>query len=263
MKNRIAEFAEWRGVNTQEATDIINRAAHCAEAWESRKDIYDFHKNTYYFISALLSWETTTKYNYSDAIVAFAKTWPHYPIKTFMDHGSGIGYDAIRMIQEAGCDVYLYELDSPHLDFAIWRLKKRNLWDKVKGVLIVTEGNPMPDYPLVDFTSSIAVIEHLEYPQRDLKHILDRTRYVAIRVDPMVEKGNSSPTHFDTNVEFLVKLNGQDPDLLNELGIKRINSACIPIYEVTRNVPPEFRVNKFIQNGSKDSGMVEYIWSKE
>ncbi len=256
IKPVLFEISEWLGVSYEEARSRVLVNLDCVEEWNTKKDVYDFHKKTFYFIATLMNWEVTTKKGYTDELVTFVECWKHYPIKTFLDHGTGIGYDSIRLAQEAGCDLYLYEMDSPHLDFAIWRLKKRGLFHKVREVLKVTKENPTPDFPLVDFISTIAVIEHLENPQRDLKHILDRTRYIAIRVDPCVEKGKSSATHFDTNVEFLVKLNGQDPDLLNELGIKRINYTSLPIYEVTRNVPLESRVIVFKQSGH------ERIWSR-
>jgi hypothetical protein len=261
-KEYFSEFMEWLGISFEEALKISKSVDEIKE-WKNKKDIYDFHKNSYYFIFTLLDWEKTTKSVYTDTICDFINKWPHYKIKTVLDHGTGIGYDAIRIIEETGCDVYLNDLNSPHLAFAIWRLKKRNLFHKVKGILIPTKDNPLPDFPMVDFTTSIAVIEHLEEPQRDLKFILDRTKYMSIRVDPVVDnEDGASSTHIEKHKKYLERLNGQDKQLLAELGLKRINYLMPVIYEVERNVEPEYKMTTRNITGDPNSTTFEYIWTK-
>jgi hypothetical protein len=253
-----SEVMEWLNISFKEAKEL-SEAVNEEKEWANKKDIYDFHKKSFYFIFTLLDWEKTTKDYYTTNICNFINTWPHYKIKTVMDHGSGIGYDAIQIIEKTNCDVYLYELESPHLDFSIWRLKKRNLFHKIKGVLIPTKEKPLPDYPMVDFVSSLAVIEHLEEPQRDLKYILDRTKYMAIRVDPIIE---GSDTHNPAHKNFLEKLNGQDRTLLEDFGLHRINHLAPVIYEIPRNIESEYRMNTRTISGNPDSDTFEYIWIK-
>lgn len=223
------EVTEWKGISMEAVADLLAKTSLEAEL---TKGFFPFYSNTYYYIFVLLDWEIGTKINFTNEIVRFAKA---NSMRTFLDHGCGIGYDCIRLAKEADCDVHLMEIPSPHFDFAVWRMQKRGLGHKIKSLIHVTETDPMPALPMVDFISSIAVLEHVQDVEKVLRYLLKHTRYIALRPDPTME----CKEHMQESMEFLTRVDKMHKPTLEALGISRVNATDPPIYMVNENAPPD------------------------
>lgn len=176
--------------------------------WDSRATEAGYYKDTLFYLYDLSVWEADpARKNFNDRIVRFLI---EKKAKKCCDFGSGIGGDALLMLNRGAEFVYMVDYPSRTNDYAQWRLKKRGLWEKTLFVPLKEDGMPVSDLPeKVDYITSIASLEHCPDPKASIDWMRRNGSYLLLRPDP--SNKDAHPMHHEEHFNFLSQMMSKRP----------------------------------------------------
>lgn len=227
MHEIYTELSRFLGNTTLECRERF-KSIDINKLWEKRESLEKFYGNTDFYLYDLTHYANDTdRIAFGEELKRFIKK---KNLKTGLDYGCGIGTDILSMF-EGGIE-YAYGIDiySKCTEYMEWRIEDRHIKKPFQFMPVVEN----QIYPECDIVICIAVLEHIENPMEVLKGLVGCCKYMVLRVDPTNPNG-AHPMHIEKNFPILSDVDSGKPQLLNELGIKRIDDiATMPLFEICR-----------------------------
>ena len=180
MKDLYKELAEYTGRELELVRQRCRIAGiELSWLWEKFKDDpIAFYRETDLYIFDLTSYQMALQRN--KVHIWYQYMIKQYGWKTGLDYGGGIGEYTILAF-EAGINrmVFMEVANSETLKYAVWRIKKHNLYGEKKRVPIIEIASE--NYKIdrdFDFIMVMDVLEHLENPEPVIKKLHEHTEWI-------------------------------------------------------------------------------------
>jgi 2-polyprenyl-3-methyl-5-hydroxy-6-metoxy-1,4-benzoquinol methylase len=168
IESGLRELAEYFGISQSAARQACAEALYASKReWEALprttpQAIEDFYRTTRSYLFEHVWWHATDPHEnaVNVALLDYARSLRAH---TYLDFGAGVGANAILFAQH-GFKVTLADLSPPMLDFARWRLERRQL----KADLIDLNRQSLPREQF-EFATAVDVLEHLVDPATALE----------------------------------------------------------------------------------------------
>ena len=105
--------------------------------------------------------------------------------KMVLDFGSGVGSHGIACYEYGAEEVHFLDVDGPLMDFAKWRVQKRNYNNTI--FMKCEDSLPIDHY---DFIICLDVLEHVSKPMLEIKRITESLKpggIIALEVSTMIK----------------------------------------------------------------------------
>ena len=200
--------------------------------WRECKSDTHFYSETNYYLYDLTNYVNDAgRMRYVEQLKNFIKT---KSLKTALDYGCGIGTDIIAMYEAGIENMTAIDIYSASTQYMYWRLQNRKI---IKGLMfynIKNDDDYPKDLPKVDIGVCVAMLEHCQNPQAILRELVRVCKYLVLRVDPS-NPGNAHPMHIEKNFPFLRAIDGENPEIIKEYGLKRIQDISeMPLFEIVK-----------------------------
>lgn len=230
------ELSEYFNIDKTVAKNRMKTAKEeFAQSWEesvvnpeNEHELIDFYNKNDTEIFELMEWHHRESSSQQLSYAAVFKLAKELGYNSYLDFGSGVGSGAI-LFAKGGFNVSIADISNPLLNFAWWRLQKRNLTAKLYDL----KKDTLPDNHF-DFITCFDVLEHVKEPIKIIKNLKEKLKSKGIIAVSIVYNKKEQPMHIINDKKLWKKF--------RYLGFKIIwvpAPACL--YVLQKNKPSIFR----------------------